>query len=312
MKSNFWLKIITPALILILGIVLFFTVSFNKSLELSGYHLIEVNISDNTLSDSLEKIDGVLEGKEIDIKEYSLEKDDYGNVIAIKFITTVTNTQELEESIKDELYEAFGYDESSLIEQTYIKVSGFIEPQNIGMTFAGTGLAIIIGLVGIFVYIALRHSVANAFSVVLSVILDTLLMISLTLICRLPITSHYGIAIVGTAIFSIVLNTLFYSKLVDNSKEETMLKASNEEVIKSTQQSFAHTLILISLTCLIAIGAFAFYNLSTSVSLALGFIACLYTSQMLVPHLWAMAYRRRIRVKKDKDNKAEKVEEIKE
>ena len=261
MKSNFWLKIIAPALILILGIVLFFTVGFNKSLELSGYHLIEVNINDNTLSDSLEKIDGVLEGKEIDIKEYSLEKDDYGNVIAIKFTTTVTNTQEL---------------------------------------------------VGIFVYIALRHSVANAFSVVLSVILGTLLMISLTLICRLPITSHYGIAIVGTAIFSIVLNTLFYSKLVDNSKEETMLKASNEEVIKSTQQSFAHTLILISLTCLIAIGAFAFYNLSTSVSLALGFIACLYTSQMLVPHLWAMAYRRRIRAKKDKDNKAEKVEEIKE
>ena len=81
---------------------------------------------------------------------------------------------------------------------------------------------------------------------------------------------------------------------------------TNEEVIKVTQQNFAHTLILIALTCLIAIGAFAFYNLSTSISLALGFIAAVYTSQLFVPHLWAMAYRKRIKVKKE--NK----EEIKE
>ena len=242
----------------------------------------------------------------MDIKDYYLEKDGYGDVIAIKFTTNSENATELENTIQSELMASFGYDANSLIEETFVKVSGFIAPESMSLTFAGCGLAILIGLVGVFVYIALRHSVANAFSIVLSVILDTLLMISLTLICRLPITTHYGIAIVGTAIFSIILNTLFYSKLVDNSKEEALSKATNEEVIKVTQQNFAHTLILIALTCLIAIGAFAFYNLSTSISLALGFIAAVYTSQLFVPHLWAMAYRKRIKVKKE--NK----EEIKE
>lgn len=310
MKSNFWLRILAPVLVLILGIVLFFTVGFNKSLELSGYHLIEVNTGNYEVSEALNKIDEVLKDKDLSVREYSLEKDDYGDVIAVKFTTKIENTDSLEQNIKNELIESFGYDQDSLLEQTYIKVSGYIEPQNMTMTFAGCGLAILVGLVGIFVYIALRHSVANAFSIVLSVILDTLLMISLTLICRLPITTHFGIAIVATAIFSIVLNTLFYSKLVDNSKEEALLKASNEEVIKSTQQNFAHSLILITLTSLVAIGAFAFYNLSSSISIALGFIACVYTSQILVPHLWAMAYRRRIKVKKD--NKSENKEEVKE
>lgn len=310
MKYNIWLKILVPVLVLIVGIVLFFTVGFNKSIELSGYYNIEVNISDYTISDALEKIDNVLKDKEIVIKDYSLESDSYGTVISIKYTTNVENTETLEENIKAELIESFGYTEQdSLIEPTYVKVSGFIEPQSMVMTFAGTGLAILVGLVGIFVYVSLRHSVANAFSIVLSVILDTLLMISLTLICRLSITTHFGIAIVGTAIFSIILNTLFYSKLVENSKEESMLKASNEEVIKNTQQSFSHTLILIILTCLIAVGAFAFYNLSTTISLALGFISAVYTSQLIVPHLWAMAYRRRIKVKQNKqDSKEPKLE----
>ena len=306
MKYNIWLRILVPVLVLIVGIVLFFTVGFNKSIELSGYYNIEVNISDFTISDALEKIDNVLKDKEIVIKDYSLESDSYGTVISIKYTTNVENTETLEENIKAELIESFGYTEQdSLIEPTYVKVSGFIEPQSMVMTFAGTGLAILVGLVGIFVYVSLRHSVANAFSIVLSVILDTLLMISLTLICRLPITTHFGIAIVGTAIFSIILNTLFYSKLVENSKEESMLKASNEEVIKNTQQSFSHTLILIILTCLIAVGAFAFYNLSTTISLALGFISAVYTSQLIVPHLWAMAYRRRIKVKQNKQDAKE-------
>ncbi len=310
MKYNIWLRILVPVLVLIVGIVLFFTVGFNKSIELSGYYNIEVNISDYTISDALEKIDNVLKDKEIVIKDYSLESDSYGTVISIKYTTNVENTETLEENIKAELIESFGYTEQdSLIEPTYVKVSGFIEPQSMVMTFAGTGLAILVGLVGIFVYVSLRHSVANAFSIVLSVILDTLLMISLTLICRLPITTHFGIAIVGTAIFSIILNTLFYSKLVENSKEESMLKASNEEVIKNTQQSFSHTLILIILTCLIAVGAFAFYNLSTTISLALGFISAVYTSQLIVPHLWAMAYRRKIKVKQNKqDSKEPKLE----
>lgn len=310
MKYNIWLKILVPVLVLIVGIVLFFTVGFNKSIELSGYYNIEVNISDYTISDALEKIDNVLKDKEIVIKDYSLESDSYGTVISIKYTTNVENTETLEENIKAELIESFGYTEQdSLIEPTYVKVSGFIEPQSMVMTFAGTGLAILVGLVGIFVYVSLRHSVANAFSIVLSVILDTLLMISLTLICRLSITTHFGIAIVGTAIFSIILNTLFYSKLVENSKEESMLKASNEEVIKNTQQSFSHTLILIILTCLIAVGAFAFYNLSTTISLALGVISAVYTSQLIVPHLWAMAYRRRIKVKQNKqDSKEPKLE----
>lgn len=310
MKYNIWLKILVPVLVLIVGIVLFFTVGFNKSIELSGYYNIEVNISDYTISDALEKIDNVLKDKEIVIKDYSLESDSYGTVISIKYTTNVENTETFEENIKAELIESFGYTEQdSLIEPTYVKVSGFIEPQSMVMTFAGTGLAILVGLVGIFVYVSLRHSVANAFSIVLSVILDTLLMISLTLICRLPITTHFGIAIVGTAIFSIILNTLFYSKLVENSKEESMLKASNEEVIKNTQQSFSHTLILIILTCLIVVGAFAFYNLSTTISLALGFISAVYTSQLIVPHLWAMAYRRKIKIKQNKqDSKEPKLE----
>ena len=209
MKSNFWLRILAPVLVLILGIVLFFTVGFNKSLELSGYRLIEVNTGNYEISEALNKIDEVLKDKDLSVREYSLEKDDYGDVIAVKFTTKIENTDSLEQNIKNELIESFGYDQDSLLEQTYIKVSGYIEPQNMTMTFAGCGLAILVGLVGIFVYIALRHSVANAFSIVLSVILDTLLMISLTLICRLPITTHFGIAIVAAAIFSIVLNTLF-------------------------------------------------------------------------------------------------------
>ena len=140
MKSNFWLRILAPVLVLILGIVLFFTVGFNKSLELSGYHLIEVNTGNYEISEALNKIDEVLKDKDLSVREKYIKKDDYGDVIAVKFTTKIENTDSLEQNIKNELIESFGYDQDSLLEQTYIKVSGYIEPQNMTMTFLTTAL----------------------------------------------------------------------------------------------------------------------------------------------------------------------------
>ena len=126
-------------------------------------------------------------------------------------------------------------------------------------------------------------------------------MLSLVLIVRLPINAHFGIALVGTALFSIILNVLFYGKLTSNSKEEKYLKSSNEDLINITSNNFRITLITLIMSAIIAVAAFAFYNLSTTISVALGIISTLYTSQFLIPYLWAMAYKRR--VKKQKENK---------
>ena len=147
MKSKYWLKLIAPVLVFILAIVLFFTVGFNKSLELKGYYLIEVNIGDYEISEALDKIDGVLNEKEINIEDYSLENDDYGKVIAIKY-TTFEDDELLQKNIKDELTTAFDYDTSSLLEQTYIKVSGFIQPQSMIVPISSILLAVLIGVLG--------------------------------------------------------------------------------------------------------------------------------------------------------------------
>ncbi len=298
MKSKYWLKLIAPVLILVLAIVLFFTVGFNKSLELRGYYLLEVNIGDYELSEALDKIENVLNDKEITIEEYIPEEDDYGMVIAIKYTTTDSN-EHLQENIKDELFTEFAYNSSSLLEQTYIKVSDFIQPQSMTAPISSILLAVLIGLVGIFVYIALRHSTANAFSIVLSAILDVLLMISLTIILRLPISSSFALAIAGTMVFSVILNTLQYSKFIENSNDEKMLKLNNDEIIKISQQMFSKELIVLIMSYLFAVCVFAFYNLSTSLSLVFGILSSVYVSQLVTPHLWAMAYRRRVRTKKE-------------
>ena len=298
MKSKYWLKLIAPVLVFILAIVLFFTVGFNKSLELKGYYLIEVNIGDYEISEALDKIDGVLNEKEINIEDYSLENDDYGKVIAIKY-TTFEDDELLQKNIKDELTTAFDYDTSSLLEQTYIKVSGFIQPQSMIVPISSILLAVLIGLIGVFVYIALRHSVANAFSIVLSAIIDLLLMISLTIILRVPMSISFALAIAGTVVFSVILNVIQYSKFIDVSNDEKMLKNSNDQIIKYAQQIFYKQLIVLTMSYLFAICVFAFYNLSTSLSLVLGVLSSIYTSQLITPYLWAMAYRRRIKTKKE-------------
>lgn len=299
MKSkNLLLRLLAFALIIVVGLVLLLTVGFNKSVDLTGYHLIEVNIAENTISEAKTKIDNVLETKNINIHSHSIEENDYGTVIVVKFTTKLSNTSVLESSIKEELVSAFGYDQTSLIEQTYVKVSGLIQPESMLITFLGAGLAILIGLIAITFYLALRYNFTTALMLFISVALDVLMALALTLIFRLPITSHFGIAIVGTAIFSIILNILFYNKLIENTIDEKFAKSSNVELVKHTQSSFVNNLVLISLACLIGVSAFAFFNLSTSISLALGFVATLYTSQILIPYIWATVYTRKAKSKK--------------
>ena len=299
MKSkNLLLRLLSFALIIVVGLVLLLTVGFNKSVDLTGYHLIEVNVSENTISEAKTKIDNVLENKEIKIHSHRVEENDYGTVIVVKFTTKLSNTSVLESSIKEELVSAFDYDQTSLIEQTYVKVSGLIQPESMLITFLGAGLAILIGLIAITFYLALRYNFTTALMLFISVALDVLMTLALTLIFRLPITSHFGIAIVGTAIFSMILNILFYNKLIQNTTDEKFAKSSNIELVKHTQSDFVNNLVLISLACLIGVSAFAFFNLSTSISLALGFVATLYTSQMLIPYIWATVYTRKAKSKK--------------
>lgn len=298
MKSKLIYRIIAPLVLIITGIVLCFTVGFNKGLDLTGYNLVEVNVGTNKIEDAYKNIKDVLDGKDLKIRDVTLEQDDYGDVIAVKFTSSLSDTTSLENQIKDELIAKFGYDQSSIIEQTYIKVSGHIEGLNIWPGIAEVGLAIVIALVAVFVYNLLRFNLPNAMSIVLSVILDILTMISIVLITRLPINSTFGIAIAGTAIFSILLNTIFYDKLVYNSKEEKYLTCSNEEVIKVTHVSFKNTLITLVMGAIFATAVFAYYNIVTTVCLSIGFLTTLYTSQMLVPYLWAFAYKRKFKQKK--------------
>ena len=300
MKSKLLYKIIAPVVIIIIGIVMFFTLGFNKSIDLIGYHTIEVNMGSYTYQESYEKVNDVLKDKNISVQAVNTANNDYGKVITYKFTTNIEDTRELEETLKEELYQAFNYDESSILEKSFVKVSGKIQGgYNMLASLIEVGLAIIIGLVAVFIYLALRSTLANAMSLVLSVILDVLVMASLVMIVRLPINAHFGLALTGTAIFSTIFNALYYSKLTTISKEEKYLKSSNEDLIDIASSQFRTTLLVLVIAAIVCVATFAFFNLSTTIALALGVISTLYTSQMLVPYLWAIAYKRKFRKKKE-------------
>lgn len=332
--KHLWKFIIAPIILVLTAIVLVSTIGFNAGFDFTGGTTITICSNDEgkLVGEHIEKYD--LSNREdyntfIEIVEDSLVENNLqalsyqttnvtilnlnivdGNAVVIK-LQNVTDEQV--EALKNTLVEKLAYGNFANGEDAV--VVGTINPVITQETLNLVILTLILAIVFAFVYLVIRFDLATAFSVVLGIGHDVLVMLCFALIFRLKVEEWFLGGIVALMIFSFANNMHVFNAIhnnVNNGKFEENGKYSRRFNADVANYSLKETLprqtvygcITLLALCLVAIVASVGVR-SATFPLILGVCASLYSSIFVLPALWAMAFvptkKKKIKEEKKKD-----------
>lgn len=314
--KNFLYYLIVPALILVIGIVLLFTVGFNLGLDYAGgtsfkiYTNNEAIISDansynldkNEEYDIVyNKVKTILDENGLSIASYSkssINIYDYnvfnGQAVEVKYLNTSLDKSDIETTnnkVRNGLIEEFGY-------QNFEKsVSDFDINSSLNTLdwVIGIVAAIVFVLIVTIIYMALRYNKSASLVVLLQVALDLFMVIGLILICRITTNLTFGITLFVTLIISIFNLFYYYNTLKENFKSGKYEKMNNSNIADlTTKETMLKKSIVYIILALISV-LFAAIAVGDVRDVALGIIVSLvvtfYTSQLILPTIWATLFK---------------------
>lgn len=308
-SGNFLWHLIAPAVVVLLGIILFFCINFNLGLDFKGGSLATVvvtqDISDSkNYQDVKNKVEDICKDNEISIKVFQkVETSYYGNAITIKFDRI---SDELRTQLRNDLISEFYPNLTNQDDlNTFVKVDNF--EGNIPNTFIISAvLAVLLVAVVGFIYVAARHGLCAGFITLMASILDVIVLGGLLLVSRVKLEMGSVSGMILISIYSLILNVLFFNKVNENVRKEIYAKSSNLEVANSAvkdnvAKNFAITGVILVFSLLIGVVPAEMVR-SVSLPVMLGSLAVLYSSLLIVPGLWSKLYIRnakKLKIKKE-------------
>ena len=154
--------------------------------------------------------------------------------IRIKFKNTIEDTaamKDLNDAIMQDLYDEFG------IENNAENVN-FVTYTNTSKTASAdlikkAVIAIVISLVLIMLYIIIRFEWLSGVSAIIALMHDVLIMICLTVICRIPINSSFIAAIITIVAYSINNKNIVFDRVRESKKNFDKKSIRYEDVERS-------------------------------------------------------------------------------
>lgn len=227
----------------------------------------------------------------------------YEGSFQIRVNVESSDTQEsLSAAVNNALYEAFGKD------NVVIMQSDFVGPKFSAELLRNSFIAILVALVFILIYVAVRFRFAYAISSLLALFHDVLAMLSMILILRLEVSST-TIAAVLTIIGYSLNNTIVIFDRVRENISANRNGNVDELIILSINQSLTRTLIT-SLTTLFAIVPLAIFSSGDiklfAINLTWGILVGTYSSNFIAPALLSMLHKKfPINVFKEKEDEVD-------
>lgn len=327
---NFKWFAILPAVVVLIGIILFATLGFNLG---SSYISIKVYANsegyvqqeqvynlDKDYGAFTDRIAAALDGFEIEnFVKTTMDVNGYIKSSAvevhIKFNGDEGTKEGVKTSIKTALQNEFEYytlgdeDWSEAISEPIVNYPSIDES-----TITKCMIALLVALVLAAVYLAFRFNVASAFASMFAVFHDILIAVSLVLICRLQISVSFVAIIMIIAIYSIYTNLVLFSRIRENIKsglyelstteQSNKLKGNvifvnnckiaNASIKEVFSRSLITTVIFVGGLAMLAVVGIAINSVAEFVlPILFGTVATFYSSVLLSPALWAVAYKPR-------------------
>lgn len=339
-KNLKWI-LIAPAVIILVGIILFATVGFNLGLDFTGGSVLTI-YSNN--GGEILKDDGVTSVAKYDLNK-GVDYDAFKNQIQetlvecgitgkVVFQTTTINIDDINvsegqavivkyqnisgasaedittknEQVVNALLEKFGYNTQSEYKKA-VTNGGVITASASDDLLMKAFLAMLVAIILILIYIAIRFEITSGLAAILALCHDLLIVTSMVLICRITVNSSFIAALVTILGYSINNTIIIFDRIRENVRtgrfenvdNATIANISVKETMTRSVYTTLTTFVTILLVAIIGVPDIRAFALPITFGVLAGF----YSSVFITPGLWAIAFRgskkKREKVVKKKD-----------
>lgn len=283
---------ITPAIILVVGILVFAIFGFNLGLDFTGGTSVKINA------------DGAYTKAEIQDKmnsfdfKYSIAKEQStsgGNSYSIKF------NADNSENVISELQTYFGED--------YLESTTFSDT-TINETIMSVFWSILAALAGLIIYMLIRFKFTAGMATILALAHDVLMICALMAIFRIEINASFIAAILTVMAYSINNSLVVFDRVRTFEKNNTENYTLEQIINKSIKTTLNRSMLTMATTLgtLIVLTVISLImQLTTLIEFALpivfGLIAGTYSSLFLIAPLYMQFETARLYTKQRKTNK---------
>ena len=340
-KNLKWI-LIAPAVIILIGIILFSTIGFNLGLDFTGGSVLTIYSNNRGEILQLDEVTPVTGYDLNNSNEYNSFKNQIEEILVqngltgkIVFQTTKVNIYEFNvsegqavrvtyqnidnatseeitaknEEVINALLEKFGYTAKAEYKKAVVN-STVIAASASDSLLMKSFLAMLVAVVLILIYIAFRFEITSGFAAILALFHDLLIVTSLVLMFRITINSSFIAALVTILGYSINNTIVIFDRIRENIRTGKFENIDNQTIANISVRETMTRSVYTTLTTFVTILLVAIIGVSDirdfALPIAFGIIAGFYSSVFITPGLWAIAFNGS---KKKKEKKIKKKDE---
>lgn len=325
--KNFLWFLIPVVAIIIVGVILLSTIGFNLTTDFTGGSIIKIyanyektienaesynleNSGDfNKLKDEVEKVfaqnnisNVSYQTTTIDIAELGVY---HGQAMMIKYQNSKDASYEqiltTNSKLQDEITNALNFSDTP---EAVIN-GGITTPSASNELIVNSFLAIILTMILVAIYMLLRFGVAPACATLLTMFIDILVVASLVLIFRLPLSANIVAGIITIICFSACNNIITFSKIKESQKSGKFDGISNETLANtSIKETLSRSIIttFVAVICLILLSIIGVGDIRIlAIIISLGILSSFYSSIFIATGLWTISFKPKKKIKTDVD-----------
>lgn len=250
-------------------------------------------------NETCNKIDEILKSNNLEVSSYQLEETAFGDAVVVKVLSKDTAKNE---AVKNAINAEFGYNVEDLVQKNYVKAVTVDGTAIYGTKMAAVALSVaivVLALAAIF-----RYDLSTAINYLVSILLDLVILLSMVIICRIPINFSITAAFVFVFVLSSLFKLLFFKQAKQNVKDENLKDKTRVEIANLTLREIFSPLVVISIVCVIALillaGLGTLQLRAFAIPALIGVVFSALTTFYLTPYLWEkINIKRRVKSKKN-------------
>lgn len=305
--KRFWIWLSIPLAIILIGAIVGLVFGINIGMDFTGGTSIEINLNGNYAENNADytafydDINDILASKGIDANIRRAESDSDTKVY-VEYKKVVDDMEALNDELVVELRASykqyFTGDEASNIKLTEKSTPSVNE------TLARAVIAISVAAVIMLIYICIRFDWKSGLSAVVTLVINTLVMIAMTVVCRIEINMTFIAAVITIIGYSINATIVIFDRIRENKKKA--MHAEGKTYLKdianiSIRESFTRT-VYTTVTTLVTIAVLAIIAVASIQEFALpiifGLLIGIFSSIFIAPALWVLFSGDKLNVEK--------------
>lgn len=312
-SKYFWAFSLT---VILVGIIVFACVGFNLGMDFTGGNIVKVETSTDLTTEQYNQIkdksNEILTENGLKLSLIQTEGESGEKAVSIQYQnksgTTDSEMSEINTKVAESLREAF---------PNYTIVNAESKSATASSELLTNALlAVIIALIFIMIYIAIRFEFLSGVAALITLFHDVMIMCAVTCICQIEINSAFVAAVITVLGYSINNTIIIFDRVRENMRKPSLESLSNREIADLSVRQTLNRTINTSVTTIASIFMLACIGVPQMrefvIPILIGLIAGTYASIFISAPLWtAMMSRSKNNLRqraKIKEAKAQKEE----